>query len=356
MKVSAATPNAITFTAQDSSATAAENDANAVAASYISYVTSNRSPVPSVVARMLVTASVATGMAPVESVLIDAAIGLLAGLLIGLVAAAARDRSEMRLWQRDQIARIAGGPVLASVAVAIPGGAARWALRSLRARLGRSPARGHRLGNAAAWQRLLADFQPLAGTSWQLRGVLERLAALQEGAGRSSLIVVAVSSDGNALMLGPKLAAFAARTGTSTALVVGPQQAPADAAGLLALAAAGGQAGNVQVLAANPADDSWSGQNVQLSVVVTAVDGGAPVVSDAIRSVPTVLAVTAGALTGQDLARVVTAVRRAGGRIAGVIVGNPEAGDRTTGLLTAPQKPAVTRPAPRMNGKVTEMR
>jgi len=350
VKVASVTPNAISITADSSSAQQAENEANAVASSYISFITSSKTPIASVEPRILVSASTATGISLPESILIDGAIGLLAGLLIGFVAAAGRDRSELRLWQRDQIARAASAPVLAALAAGGSGGTGRFGKRRPAARS--QPARVP--GDARAWARFFKDFEPLTGSTWQLRTVLDRLAAVA-GAG-TAVTVLSVSSDKKALVLGPQLAAFAAATGTRTALVIGTQQPPADMAGLQAVGAAVSQPDRLRIVSANPADDDWSQRDVELSVIVVTVQGGEPAVPGALAAVPTVLAVTAGAVTSQELARVAAAVRRSGGRIAGVMVGNPEASDGTTGLTPGQRRPTVRRPAASLNGRVTEMR
>lgn len=365
--VSQITPNAISVTAKDNSAKLAEQEANAVATSYVSYVTSSRSPFASVVAHVLVYATSAAGMTLADGILLDAAIGLLAGLLIGLIVAAWRDRSVVLLWERDQIAQVAGAPVIAALAASSPGGPGQQPrlgqlTRFVKPRRGagspqaQAPVSGSG-DSAAGWVRFFRDFDPLVGSAWQLRTVLDRLAA----AGTSSTVtVLSVSADRKALALGPVLAAFAAKTGRRTALVVGPQQAPGAAPGLRAAAAASGEPDNPQILAADPAGDDWSTQDAELNVIVVTVNGGSPAVPEEAGAAPTVLAVTAGGVSAADLARVAAAVRRTGSRIAGVIVGDPEAGDGTTGRAPRQDgqaaRAAAGGDAVRVNGRVTEMR
>lgn len=363
--VSQITPNAISVTAKDNSAKLAEQEANAVATSYVSYVTSSRSPFASVVAHVLVYATSAAGMTLADGILLDAAIGLLAGLLIGLIVAAWRDRSVVLLWERDQIAQVAGAPVIAALAASSSAGQQRrlgQLTRFVKPRRGvgspqaQAPVSG-RGDSAAGWVRFFRDFDPLVGSAWQLRTVLDRLAA----AGTSSTVtVLSVSADKKALALGPVLAAFAAKTGRRTALVVGPQQAPGAVPGLRAAAAASGEPDNPQILAADPAGNDWSTQDAELNVIVVTVDGGSPAVPEEAGAAPTVLAVTAGGVSAADLARVAAAVRRTGSRIAGVIVGDPEAGDGTTGRAPRQDgqaaRAAAGGDAVRVNGRVTEMR
>ena len=71
VKVSQVTPNAISVTAKDNSAAAAVQDANAVAASYVAFITSGKSPFASVVPHILVSATSATGMSVTDSAALD---------------------------------------------------------------------------------------------------------------------------------------------------------------------------------------------------------------------------------------------------------------------------------------------
>jgi capsular polysaccharide biosynthesis protein len=343
--VSEVTPNAISVTAKDNSSAAAVQDANAVAKSYVAFITSGKSPFASVVPHILVSATSATGTSAADSAAVDGAIGLLAGLLVGLIAAAWRDRNEARLWRREQVAYVAGAPVLAAL-TAGPGGAGQRKAR---------PGAGSQQvpGNAAGWVRFFQEFDPLAGSVWQLRTVIDRAAAMSGSGG--AVTVLSVAGDRKALLLGPQLAAFAASTGTRTALVVGPQ-APAGAAGLRAAAAADGQLDQLQIISANPVADNWTERDAELSVIVIAVDGGVPALPEAAQAPPVVLAVTAGAVKAAELARLAAAVRKAGSRIAGVIVGNPEADDSSSGRAPRRDGTAARGPAGRPNGRVTEMR
>lgn len=325
------TPNAISITASDVTSALAEKEANAVAASYIAYTSSSNSPVGPITARILVSATTAAGMPPTESDLFDGGIGALAGLLIGFILAVRKDRGDQRLRQRDQIARAIGAPVLAALPLECP-------------------------GDAAGWTRFFADFDIAAEYSWQLRTVLERLGVNGPGGSNSAVTVVSVATDRKALALGPQLAAFAAASGIRTALVIGPQQPPADPAALRAVASTGNQLGNLRIFNANPADTDWRHPNARLTVVIAAVDGGGPVLPNAVASSTTVLAVTAGTVTAQDLTQVVMAARTTGSEVAGAIIGDPDKDDGTTGLV-----PTLARSAPRsvptrVNGGVTEIR
>src|SRR5258708_1698625 len=158
-KISAAnvTPNAIQITARDKTAALAEKEANAVAASYISYISSTGSPVGRVTAHMLVTASTATGAKPLMNDLEYGGIGLLAGALIGFIVALRKDRANRRLQHRDDVADAVGLPVLTSVPVDYP-------------------------TDAPGWARFFESYEPDAARSAQLRTLLDPPGLTRPGA------------------------------------------------------------------------------------------------------------------------------------------------------------------------------
>ncbi|HEY0936801.1 MAG TPA: hypothetical protein VGD91_24085, partial [Trebonia sp.] len=192
--VATVTPNVLSITAKDMSATAAENEANAVATAYIIYIEGPNSPVGYVFAKVLVPASIATGTSRSSHIALFAGGGLLAGALVGFLLAIRRSRADRRLRARDDIANAAGFPVLASV----PAG---------------QPARGRKRRG------------PVAGPadSRQLRVVIDRLGITPSGNGngskRSVIVVLSLSPDQKAAAVGSQLAGFAASAGIRTALV-----------------------------------------------------------------------------------------------------------------------------------------
>jgi capsular polysaccharide biosynthesis protein len=194
--VTSPTPNLIQISARGTTAAQAEAIANAVANSYVSYVSSATSPAQ-VDARLLEQATPATGTALPVRLLVAGGMGGLAGALVGAIIAVAMSRRERRLRQRDDIADAIGVPVLASVPVGHP-------------------------SDPAGWMRLLDGYEPPAVHAWSLRKALQRL-GLTDGGGRS-VAVLSLSSDPGALAIGPQLAAFAASLGIPTLLVVGRHQ------------------------------------------------------------------------------------------------------------------------------------
>ena len=204
--------------------------ANAVARSYVAYVSSANNPVGQLSAQLFQPATTATGPAPTSLPFYGAGAGVLLGALIGAITALAIGRNDRRLRERDEIANSVGVPVLASVRV-------------------RHPAK------AQGWTKLLEGYEPEAADAWQLRKVLGQLGA----GGGSSLAVLSLSHDRGALALGPQLAVLAASLGIPTALVVGPQPDAITAAALHAACAAGPEPrgpGNLHVTVSDHGDAS----------------------------------------------------------------------------------------------------
>jgi capsular polysaccharide biosynthesis protein len=83
------TSNILSVTAQGATAAAAEGAANAVATSYVAYVSDKRSAAGSVQARVLEPATSTTGPSLTGNLLLMGWIGALAGLLIGAIVAVA---------------------------------------------------------------------------------------------------------------------------------------------------------------------------------------------------------------------------------------------------------------------------
>jgi capsular polysaccharide biosynthesis protein len=321
VQVAGLTTNVMSITAQGRTAAQAEATANAVANSYLAYLDSGSSPVGHVKVRILGRAATAVGTSVRTRIIETGVIGLLTGALIGAIIALAVGRGDRRLRERDQIADSIGVPVLAAV-----------------------PAEHPR--DAAGWAKLFEYYEPRAVDSWRLRKALQELglvgtnsggAAYSNGAGESggsSVAVLSLSSDKKALALGPQLAALAASMGVRTALILGPQQDENVAATLYAAGAAAPvlRSGNLVVAARDRHNADWP-TGTGLIVVVGVVDGENPRVADTIRATTTVLGVSAGAATAEQLARVATSAAIDGRDISGVIVADPDPADQTTGRI-----------------------
>jgi hypothetical protein len=353
-----ATGNVISINATDKTAADAEGDANAVAASFLSLIGSANSPVGAVAGRVFVPASTATSGGAIRQFILYGPIGLVAGLLIGFIVALRKDRGDRRLRTRDEIANSIGVPVLAAVEADQP-------------------------GDAQAWLRLLAEYQPDAVQAWTLRTTLARLRSASGGvgagqnggsvngadAGRTAIAVVSSAADPAALAIGPQLAVFASSLGIPTALIV-CAHSPGEANVTLRTAAAAwapssaAQASTLRVIAASDADLQRALPGAALTVIVTTVDDAVPQVPEAVRAHATVLAVSPRVATPEQLARVAASAADAGGNVVGIMVANPEPGDVTTGFAPAmgrqpralPTRMNGTTRAPRGNGVVATMR
>jgi capsular polysaccharide biosynthesis protein len=319
----------------------AEATANAVAKSYAAYVGATNSPVGTTPAHILDPATAATGTPPVEQLLIDILIGAVIGALIGIIAALTISRTDRRLRECDEIAASIGVPVLAAFPVCHP-------------------------GDTAGWTELLQDYKPGDLDAWRLRNTLSQLGVVGFNAGNGSdggshsLAVVSLSCDPGALALGPQLAVFAASLGIPTALVAAPQH-DTDALAMMRTACsvpppASSKRSNYLRVAVSDGSHADRQPGAALTMVVAVVDAQTPQVADTMRTTATVLGVSAGATTADQLARTASSLAADGREIAGILVADPEPTDRTTGRI--PQQPRLHRhrlPA-RLEGVTTEIR
>lgn len=336
------TPYIISVSAKEKTASDAAATANAVAKSYISYVASASSPGGRVQAQLLQPAASNTEIGRLKQLVNYALYGVAGGLfgaLIGTGLAMTASRRDRRLRERDAIANSIGIPVLASFAVGHP-------------------------SNAGEWTRLLEDYKPGALYALQLRTAIRQLemAAAEvtsdRGNGRWSVTVLSLASDRRALALGPQLAAFAASQGIPTALVVGPQQDAAVTAPLRnACAATPTSPENLGHLRLIVSDEDMDVQrDAALAVVVAVVDGRNPQVPATMRTTATLLGVSAGAATADQLARVAISAVSNDREITGILVADPDSDDTTTGRLPQLGRRAVRRMPTRVTGIMTEIR
>lgn len=272
------------------------------------------------------------------NLVVRAAVGGLAALvaaLVWLVRAGQRDR---RLRYRDEVADAIGTMVIASVRSSVP-------------------------ATAAGWAELLARYQPGTVDAWALRQVMRRLALDQSPAGGPgsggapksrvphprSMTVISLAGDQRGLALGPQLASYAASLGIATRLVTA--QGHDTAAPLWAVCGVGVRAveGRPHLVVSTPARDA----HADLTVVLAVVDPRRPVLSELPSTEVTVLAVSSGTATAEELAQVAVVADEAGRRIAGVILADPDDLDRTTGRVL-PQERTPLRPQPTQLSKAGE--
>jgi capsular polysaccharide biosynthesis protein len=341
VQVGSVTPYIISISVNGKVAADVEATANAIAGSYVSYLGSPASPLGRVAVKVLQPATMATG-SRLKPILIDALVAALAGAVIGVIVSLAIGRKDRRLWQRDEIADAIGVPILASLPV-------------------------HHPTDAASWTKLLEDYEPASLHAWHLRNALRQLGMLLglhlnngNSRGRLSLSVLSLSSDPGALALGPQLAVFAASLGIPTALVIGPQQDASVTATLRAACAvpppgSSKRPDQLRVIVSDygPADRQL---DVTLTVVVVVVDGRVPRMPDTMRTTATVLGVSAGAVTADQVARAAMSAAADGRDIAGILVADPENTDHTTGRAPQLARPTQRRLPTRLKGITTEIR
>ena len=335
----------ISVSAKEKSAADAAATANAVAGSYISYTGSESTPGGRVQAQLLQRAANNAEKGRVAELVnygIYALLGALFGAFLGIVVAAAVGRRDRRLRRRDEIANCIGVPVLAAFPVGHP-------------------------SSAGKWTSLLEDYKPGALHALQLRNAIKHLemaaadASPGSGNGRWSCTVLSLSSDPRALGLGPQLAVFAASQGIPTALVIGPQQDAKVTATLRAACAAPPASperpGPLRLVVSDSDSDSGTEvpPDVTLAVVVAVVDGRNPHVPATMRTSATLLGVSAGAATADELARVAISAVAGGREITGILVADPDSDDATAGRLPQPVQHAVPRGQRSMPTRVTRI-
>jgi capsular polysaccharide biosynthesis protein len=319
IEVSSPSIGIVSITATGRSASQAEKSANAVANSYVSYVSSAGSLVGRAAAHVINAATFATAAKPAKRIALDALLGGGCFALIAIIVALAMSRGSRRLRTRDEIANSIGLPVIASLPTSHP-------------------------ADAAGWTQLLDEYRPPPIYAWQLRSALRALGVLKPGVntqssagggGNSSLAVVSLASDHRACALGPQLAVFAASLGIPTALVIGPQ---GDTTAMVTLRTAcavppSGSSRRPRHLYVLDSDSAAEHDrpDARLTVVVAVVDEQAPTFPDAMRTAMTVLGVSAGLPTADQLAHIAVAATAEGRDVVGIIVADPEPTDRTTG-------------------------
>jgi capsular polysaccharide biosynthesis protein len=272
-------------------------------------------------ASVIEAASPANRTEPILLYVVAIVVGALIALaltLMMLVGAARRDR---RLRTRDEIADSLGCAVVGTVHA--------------------QPQR-----SVAGWAALLENYDPSVTDRWSLRQVLHHVGLgelmIRSGQQRSkpghrrSLTVVTLSDDDRALAIGPQLASHAASLGIRTRLSTG--QGHDAAASLWSAAASLRREGEIR-------QDLWVDNQslrgraeIELSVRLVVVDQRHPLLGGNPSGGVTLLAISSGAATADDLARTAIAAYECGAPISGVIVVDPDPLDHTTGRLLLRQR------------------
>ncbi len=267
-------------------------------------------------ASVIQPASPAVRMPVVARVALYAGLGAAVALLVTGIVVALRGRRESTLRSRDEFADAIGVPVVAS----------------LHSRAPRS---------VSGWTSLLQSYAPDSVEIWALRQLLRlvtpgapgSMPGVSENApGPTTVVVMTMSDDLPALAVGPQFASFAASTGAAIQLVRAQQ--PHESTNALA-AACSRLKKDAQprpgLSVGSSVDVRYTGDLIVRLAVLSRqrpdihLDGA----DDAVI----LLAVTPGAATADDLARVAIAADDAGHPITGIVVANPDSLDRTTGRL-----------------------
>jgi capsular polysaccharide biosynthesis protein len=196
--------------------------------------------------------------------------------------------------------------------------------------------------SVASWSTLLESYQATPTESWAFRRLLRDLVpADRTGVSRTagkvdhpqSLTVVSLSGDGRGMAIGPQLAAFASSLGVTTRLVTGIGHE--SAATLFAACA------TTRKVAARPGlyiGEVPDGAAIDLTIILVVVDRGQPNLGGTSTSDATILSVASGAATEQELARVAVAVDDTDRRIDGIVVADPDQSDNTSGRYTMDER------------------
>jgi capsular polysaccharide biosynthesis protein len=246
-------------------------------------------------------------------------IGALCGLFVGTGLILAWRRGNRRLHRRDEIADALGVPVLISMTAESP-----------RQRI-------------SSWVKLLKQYSPSAADRWNVR---QAIGQLELDGVPAHLTVLAIAGDSASMAAAPQIAIILSTFGVPTDLVLTTSHQ--FAAPLYSACNRLSKTGNDT----RPNLRVWSGDSPgetnTPSFIVTCivVDGAKPTMPRMNALGITVLAVSPGFRTAEDLARVAIAAAAADMTIRGVVLTNPDVDDRTTGRFPEPMPRRALGPHP----------
>ncbi len=238
---------------------------------------------------------------PIEAGIIGFAIGLLGSAVFVLV----RVQRGHRLRLRDEIARAAGAPVIASLD---------------------APS----CTTPSTWRELL-ESRPRATTEWALRHVLH---SLQIGGGQRPAVRVRVISfpgDSPALTTGPRLALHAAASGIQTALVPEDSLEPQDRSLAPLWASFTGAEPVGRGLPFTIGLKHTGDGPLQLLVSIVVFDGKSAIFAPS--DTLSLLSISPNFVTADELAQLALDAADGGSVLEGVVVVNPNPTDNTSGLI-----------------------
>lgn len=239
-----------------------------------------------------------------KSLALGLALGILAGALLGSIVILARHRRDAHLFTRDEVAEALGSPVALSL---------------------------HALGKRSSneWTEVLERYEPTSSEQWNVRKALRELGVADGGAPHLVVLVMAGDAPAVALTAQVAVAAATSRLETLFGLVDEEGSVPGlhAACSRFFLRAERPRPG----LEVSVGEQAEREPAPDLTVTAVAVDRREPVLPEPRPGTTTVLAVSAGAATADQLARVAIAAADGGQPLKGIFVANPDSDDQTTG-------------------------
>jgi capsular polysaccharide biosynthesis protein len=237
--------------------------------------------------------------------LVPIIIGAVLGLLIGAAIVILRQR-DSKLTTRDEIAAVAGVPVVLSLRV-------------------------RHLVSSSEWLTLLREHEPVATEMWNVRKVLSELGSAEVGG--LVLTVITLTDDSASMAALTNLAVASATMGISTSLVLTSDDPAShglsDACDLLT--ARGEEARpNLRLFKGSSWVDEAESTLTFISIVLNPDQPKFPAF---VARGKVVMAISAGSVGQEQLARVLIAVGQEDLSVRGLFVTNPMSGDRSLGSL-----------------------
>jgi len=232
-------------------------------------------------------------------------LGIFLGLVIGVATVLVLAARDHRLRRRADVAHAIGAPVLIS--------ASSRAARS-----------------QAEWIDLLERWEPSISDSWTIRSLLHQLGAGREA---TDVQVVVFDRDARAMSFAPQLAAVCAANGVPTTITM---TANSESGAMLASAceSLGGRRLRTKLSSALFLEaDNVHLDKFRISVVV--VDPDEPTWPAVGKTAKTVVAVSAGFATAEQLGGFAIYALQSGQVIDGVVLVDPDPFDRTAGRVVS---------------------
>ncbi len=237
--------------------------------------------------------------------LVPIAIGAVLGFLIGAAIVVIRYR-DSKLTTRDEIAAVAGLPVVLSLRV------------------------GH-LARSSDWLTLLQEHEPVATEMWNVRKVLSELDAPDVG-GRV-LTVITLADDTASMAAVAHLAVAASAMEISTSLVLTSNDPGArglsDACDLLTARNEAARPNLRLFKGSSSVEEAESA----LTIISIVLNPDQPMIPAFVARGMVMVAISSGFVGQEQLARVLIAVGQEGLSVRGLVVTNPMSGDRSLGSL-----------------------